>query len=219
MQKIITIAGWGQSPNSLDCLSSNAQHLDYNKFDNISFFFKSIEGTQCDVLIGWSLGGQLALRAIECGAIKANKLVLIATPFQFVADDKITNAASKTDFAKMIADYKNDPQLFLKQFNPFIAFGDSKQKKISKHLMTQNYSPNYENLEYYLQELGNFKCNSLSFANMPKTYIIHGKCDHVVDFLQSQLFLDKIKNSELLAVKNCAHAPHLHDETIIKAIL
>lgn len=218
MKKIITLSGWGQKHDSLAAIAPDAQHIDYSKYGHIEELFDDIKGSKCDVLIGWSLGGQIAIRAIEAGVIEAEHLILIATPFQFISDKTIKCGMEQDSFYDFETDFVLDPKRTLKKFSLLVAKNDKKAKEISRWLTPDNDN-NLERWDYWLDELGQFSCAGINFSNFPKTTIIHGTGDSVVDHTQSAFFDVLIKNCETKVLNDCGHAPHLHNIDEIKSLL
>src|SRR5690349_8984668 len=122
MSNVFTISGWGQAHDSLASIApDSATHLDYSNFTNIGAFFDSIKGQAPDILVGWSLGGQIALRAISDGIIKPKKLVLLATPYQFVASKDVKCAMDRDTFNLFHTGFENDPVKAIKRFLTLIS--------------------------------------------------------------------------------------------------
>ena len=84
--KTLALSGWGQPYDALKELLPDAKHMDYARYDTPEAALSAMADTAMGYkrIVGWSLGGQLAVRAIAAGLVMPEKLVLIATPFQFV---------------------------------------------------------------------------------------------------------------------------------------
>jgi pimeloyl-[acyl-carrier protein] methyl ester esterase len=218
MNKAITISGWGQNFDALENIAPNAHHIDYKNCSNIEEFFDKIKGQTPDVLIGWSLGGQLALRAIDAGLLAPKLLVLLATPFQFITGKGLKCGMDPDTFHGFEKDFAEDPIKTLKQFSVLVAKNDAKAKEIIAKLK-QNDNENISNWQYWLQELGEFSCQKLNFSKAPKTLVIHGCDDTIVDYTQSGIFRPLIKNYKSFIFENCGHAPHLHDENQVRSLI
>src|SRR5262249_47693514 len=92
MHHTICLSGWGQAHDSLEIIAPQAQHVPYKPYPSFDAFAGTLHGIQCDMLIGWSLGGQLAARLVAAGILQPKRLVLLAAPFQFLADTHILDA-------------------------------------------------------------------------------------------------------------------------------
>lgn len=217
MTDIVTFSGWGQAYDALDNIAPGARHIDYAGFQDISELYAHLDGTTCDVAIGWSLGGQLALRAIDEGALSAKLLVLIATPFQFVESPEVKCGMPENIYEGIRQDFENDPEKMLRGLSALIARNDSREKDILRQLKPST-QPSF-NWLYWLDELENFSGNTLNFDNEPRTMMIHGREDTVVDVTQSSLFIPFFPGHHTEIIDRCGHAPHLHDEGRVKQLI
>ncbi len=216
--KILSISGWGQKPNSLDYIfksqkfaNYSSSFLDYSKFDNANSFFDDVKKLDLnpDILVGWSLGGQLCLRLIEAKIIAPKYLILIAPPFQMVKNSRIQAAMSVDSFEEFYTDFKRHPDFVLKKFAILTAMNDKNSKEIAKNLEISD--KNLKNLVFWLEELKRFSFFDFDFSKMPKTLFFQGKGDMIVHKMQSLYFKDRIKNMKLCIFNNCGHAPHISD--------
>ena len=91
MTKITILSGFGQEPQTFKNVFSNKDVITLDYLQNKNFedlLTQDLKAYDNEVVIGWSLGGQVAIRLIEKQILKPKLLILIATPFQFVEDDK-----------------------------------------------------------------------------------------------------------------------------------
>lgn len=213
---IISLSGWGQKHDSLKNIFSDSffdpffiDHLNYAKFSNIADFFSEVKKKNIDskIIIGWSLGGQLAIRLLEQKIIKAKLLILIAPPFQFVKDKNIQAAMPLKTFANFYQNFTKAPGKTLKQFAILTAMNDRNSKEIAKNLDIND--KNFTQLGFWLEELQRFSCFNVNFEQMPRTIFFQGAGDMIVHASQAQYFAKKIKNFRFELIRNCGHAPHL----------
>lgn len=217
MAKIITFSGWGQPYNSLEIVANKAEHIKYSDFKTIESLFDNIKGKSCDLLIGWSLGGQIALRAVEEGIIDAKKILLLATPFCFLESNDIKfgmNVNSYNNFKNALTE---NYELGMRNFSGLIARNDEKQKEILKLLKEKTEAS--ENWVYWLEELEYFNCSSIKFKNIDNLTLIHGRQDSVVDFSQTSLFMPFAPFATTKIIENCGHAPHFHSKEFVKEVV
>ncbi len=220
MSNIITISGWGQAHDALaEVVPSGATHLDYSNFKTADEFFESIRGQNPDVVVGWSLGGQLALRALSEGIITAKALVLLATPYQFVASKDIKCGMDRDTFNKFYTNFENDPVKTIKRFMTLISLNDTHLHDILTKLRHSTSTDHAVRWRVWLDELENFSCNAIDFSQIPKTYAVHGRDDTLVDITQTSLFKSLIKDYKLEVFDSCGHAPHLHDVARVAEII
>ena len=222
---VFCLSGWAQNPNSLDPLfakhSNNYQiiNFDYSKFADIESCLLAIKNLRINpkIVVGWSLGGQIAVRLISKKIFAPQLLILIATPFQFVKfappspinDDFVLPAAMpQTTFATFRQNFLQHSAKTLEKFSVLMMMNDKKRaQELAKNLYIDE--ENYANLAFWLDELGSFSCRDLDFSQFPKTIIYHGQEDLVVHSSQAKIFADRIANSELHIIANCGHCPHI----------
>ncbi|MBL6664327.1 MAG: alpha/beta hydrolase [Rickettsiales bacterium] len=228
---ILTLSGWGQKFDSLKVIFRNQNfdpsffaqnpiiHFDYTKFNNTQDFFKEIKFQNLNpkMVIGWSLGGQLAIRLIEKKIITPKTLILIAPPFQMVKDKKISTAMSKKTYEEFYQSFSTSPTKTLKQFSILTAMNDKHAKEITKTLDIND--KNQENLKFWLEELKNFTCFNVDFTDFPTTIFCQGSGDMIVHPNQTQYFQARIKDFTLEQFPNCGHAPHLNDPDKVTRII
>jgi len=211
---VLCLSGWAQKPDSLNLLFDQNQfnlfNFDYSNFANITDFFKGIKEAKLkpEIIIGWSLGGQLACRLIARQFFFPQKLILIAAPFEFVKSARIPAAMPKRSFDEFYANFKNNPNKTLKTFAVLMNIRDKNAAYLADNLDVNE--KNHSNLVSWLEELERFSCFDLNFDSFPRTLIFHGTNDLVVHSSQAEFFKNKIKDSELELINNCGHTPHIN---------
>lgn len=223
---ILCLSGWGQKFDSLNIIfkdqifdpiffeKNQIIHLNYSEFNNISDFFTAIKKLtpKPRSIIGWSLGGQLAIRLIANNIISPQNLFLIAPPFQLVKNDKINTAMSRKTYDEFYNNFTKSPTQTLKKFAILSAMNDKNAKEIAKNLEITDENSN--NLKFWLEELERFSCFDINFNNFPKTLFFQGKGDMIVHPNQSLYFQERITNFALVNIANSGHAPHLSNNII-----
>jgi pimeloyl-ACP methyl ester carboxylesterase len=212
---ILSLAGWAQKPSSLNSILSSFPsyqiiHFDYSRFSNTQDCFIALKNLniQPKIIAGWSLGGQIAARTIATKIFNPELLILLSTPFEFVKSPKIAAAMPEASFDVFRENFVKNSARTLEKFSLLMMIGDSKRaKELADNLyLTEE---NYQNLIFWLDELKHFSGHDLNFTDFPKTLIIHGQGDMVVNILQAKIFADKINNSSLKILANCGHFPHI----------
>jgi pimeloyl-ACP methyl ester carboxylesterase len=223
---ILSLAGWAQKPNSLEPLFSNFSsphkiiNFDYIQFSNVKNCFNAVKNLSDnpDIIIGWSLGGQIAARLIADKILTPKLLILIATPFQFVKSEQIAAAMPKNSFELFRANFIKNSAQTLEKFSLLMMLNNAaRARELAKNLYIND--KNYDNLLFWLDELGIFSCYDLNFANFPRTLIFHGQGDLVVHQLQSKIFASKIANSRLEMLSDCGHCPHISNQEQLQKII
>lgn len=206
-KKITVISGFGQEPKTFKNVFTNKDTiaLDYLQTKNFEDLLTlDLKAYDNEVVIGWSLGGQVAVRLIEKQILKPKLLILIATPFQYVQNktNKIGVMPSNFESFKNVLNF--DSIEALKYLAYLSAGGDENSDDVILNM--NNDKPN-DNLVNWLDEL-DFSCFNISFKNFPKTIYICGDSDAVIDCSQYKYFQERIENFELKVIENCGHAPH-----------
>ena len=227
MKEILCLSGWGQKFDSLEIIFRDSvfdpffvSSFDYSLLsgeDEVFAKFKS-QNLNPEILVGWSLGGQLAIRLIEKKILAPKLLILLAPPFQMIKDSRIQAGMAPATFDEFYKNFSNSPTQALKQFSILTAMSDRNASEIARTLDVSDQ--NFEQLKFWLKELQKFSCFDVDFSNMPRTLYFQGAGDMIVHSSQAEYFKQRIKNFRLEVFKNCGHAPHLSDlERMRKVIL
>jgi pimeloyl-ACP methyl ester carboxylesterase len=226
-KQILCLSGWGQKFNSLEEIFNELRFdpffvssLNYSAFDSLEKFFADVESQKLnpDILIGWSLGGQLAIRLVEKKILTPKLLILIAPPFQMIKDSRIQAGMSPETYAEFYQNFISAPTKTLKQFSILTAMNDRNAAEIARTLDVSDQ--NFAQLKFWLEELKRFSCFDVDFSNMPRTLYFHGAGDMITHVSQAEYFKQKIPNLRFELFKNCGHAPHLNDlERVRNSIL
>lgn len=217
--KAITLSGWGQPHDSLAVLAPDATHIDYARHDNLADALATIAraGEDAHTVIGWSLGGQMAVRAIANGLLKPKLLVLIAVPFQFVATQELVLGMKRDLYDKFHDNYARNPSRTLAKGWELIV----KDDKHAHHVRAAMEGHDAEDVQarqwlHWLKILDGFSCADLHLANFPRTKLVHGDMDAVVDVEQMEYFARAIPHAQTLRWEECGHAPHWHDPQALR---
>lgn len=225
-KNILCLTGWGQKADSLEFIFQDpafdpffVSSFDYSTFGTVDDFFAAIAAKKTDpeIIIGWSLGGQLALRLIEKKILAPKLLILIAPPFQMVKDARISAGMARTTYEEFHKNFSQAPDKTLKQFSILTAMNDRNASDIARHLDIRD--DNFTQLKFWLEELSRFSCFNLDFSNMPRTLFIQGAGDMIVHANQAQYFKNYLPNCRLEIFPNCGHAPHLNDAEHLRKLI
>lgn len=217
-KEILCLTGWGQKYDSLEFIFKDddfdpffVSSFNYLKSKSVADFFANFKKTKSnpEIVIGWSLGGQLAVRLIAEKIIQPKFLILIAPPFQMVKNSKFKAAMAQKTFDEFYSNFALAPDKTLKQFAILTAMNDKNAKEIAKNLDISE--DNFDALKFWLKELENFTCFDINFSNFPKTLFFQGAGDMIVHQVQSEYFQERIANFTLEIFKNCGHAPQLNN--------
>lgn len=218
--EICALSGWGQPADSLALImpkKADVTYISYVQHGSSAAFFDALRPQKLkpDILVGWSLGGQLAARLVAEGIIKPRLLVLLAAPYQYLADDKHPEGMNPMLFWTFCQSFRAFPAQTMQRFMLLIAHGDKHMKQLAEQLNID--SDNMLRWADWLDELRDFSGDVLSFKNFPRTLIVQGQQDEVVPAPQAQTWHRKIKNSRIEPIDFCGHAPHLHSPADIRS--
>lgn len=185
--------------------------------DDSAMFSKAEGDFLPEIIIGWSLGGQLAVRLIEHNILKPKLLILIAPPFQLVKDSRIQAGMALATFKKFRDDFANAPDQTLKQFSILTAMNDRNASDIARSLDVND--KNFSQLVYWLDELARFSCFDIDFSNMPRVLYFHGAGDMIVPAIQAQYFKERIQDFHAKVFVQCGHAPQLSNIESLRRII
>lgn len=217
----LTFSGWAQPADALMHLFSSeddaitTQCLDYHAM-SLDEALESIKRTRPDILIGWSLGGQIAVRAIAEQAASPKLLVLLGTPFQFVMSENYPYATPPEQLAAIRQQLRREPEQTIHAFQDFLLSGDALYDEIRPQLRLPHHLDGWDK---WLTTLGEFRGSRIDFSDFPPTLVIHGETDAVVDPQQAGDFTRALPHAALDLIPGCAHAPHLHAPERIRALI
>lgn len=217
--KTLFLSGWSQSAHAFAEAAPQAKGFDYGRFASVSACFDALAAEKPDYVIGWSLGGQLAARAISEGMISPQKLVLVAAPYQCAASADFTQATAPEDLAASRMAFSHDPNAMLKQFYCLCALGDSRQRSVIAALLKTRAEQENHHWLYWFDELVAFSGRNLKCDAFPPTTLIYGEADCIVPPAQGEIWAERLPQASLQRIAHCAHAPHLHDAEAVKTLL
>ena len=213
---LLCLSGWAQKHDSLEIVFTNSSikndykiySLDYSNFDSVDDFFQKLKETShCEIAMGWSLGGQLLIRAIANNIINPKLLILLAPPFQMLKDSRINSGMSQELYKKINDLLDNDSSIMLKEFLILNAMNDRNSKEIIKSLAINQ--KNFKQIKFWYEELCRFSCFDLDMSKMPAILYFHGSGDMVVNISQKDYFQKYCHNFKSNIFNKCGHAPHI----------
>ena len=219
---IVFLSGWSFSSSYLcECLKNNFDSeiqfidttnilklYDHKHKDSINKVFNEfnlkLRNQNISTLIGWSLGGVLAQIIASKNLYNLEKLILINTTSDFIAEDN----QRKDSFEKLLQGISINRKEILKRFYSSLLREPATWEFIkpsSEDLVNQ--SSNYDNLE--LINSLNFLCNTKLYEELKNidvsTKILTSTNDKLIPTEHSQILNSRIKNSELIVLKQHSH--------------
>jgi pimeloyl-[acyl-carrier protein] methyl ester esterase len=173
-------------------------------------------------LLGWSLGGQVAMRAALDHPHKVARLVLLASTPKFVATEGWAHGMAAADLQDFGAALLADPQATLLRFLSLQTRGMAGQKTLLQHLrLTLLAAPSArsEALAGGLAILRDTDLRGeLSRLKQP-TLVLHGALDTLTPAAAGVWLAEALPHAQHIAFARAAHAPHLsHGEDVAAAI-
>jgi pimeloyl-[acyl-carrier protein] methyl ester esterase len=220
--RTLCLSGWGQPHDALASIASEATHFAYAHHDTVHHALVAIANAAQthEVIIGWSLGGQLAVRAIAAGMMRPSRLVLIAVPFQFVETPQYRLGMKRDAYEKFRGNYISNPMRTLDKAWELITKDDERADDIRDHLNRHDKEKVLAaDWLHWLDMLDGFSCQDLHFGDFPPTLLVHGAHDVVVEARQAKRFAEALPQAKLAVWKDCGHAPHWHDTEKLKQLI
>ncbi len=216
--RAITLSGWGQAHDALREVAPNARHIDYPAHAPIDPALLAIcdEAQQADIIIGWSMGGRMAVQAIARGWLKPKRLVLIGVPYQFVQTTDFHVGMGTHTYARFRDNFATNPERTLTKGHLLVAQGDTQASRVKQYLQASRERLKAHNWLLWLEELASLSCRAIDFSDFPPTLLIHGSADAVVDCRQAALFKQRLSNARQVMMPGSGHAPHWHDPDSVK---
>jgi len=220
-KNIFCFSGWAQHYQGLEVLfqqkNCSVSSFNYSAFVSYQHFLENTSFINPQIVVGWSLGGQIALRLIASKILQPKFLVLLAPPFQMVKNNNIS-AGMPPETAKIFYEnFAKSPLQTLQQFSVLSSLNDSNSKEMLKNLHISN--ENQQNWLMWLKELYNFSCFELDFSNIPTTIYFHGENDAIINIAQAKYFQERINDFHFYKMPNCGHAPHLNNGSFLSKII
>lgn len=189
---------------------------DISQLSAIESLFETLPDTAH--LVGWSLGGELALAYALCFPERVRSLTLISsTPcFMNRPDWELGQPATLLDdFDQRLAE---SPAALLKRFSSLIRHGDHtamRDRALTETLLNQSETDT-ERLTSGLRFLRTIDLRGAcgTYAELPPVTLIHGAADSVVPLAAAQWLAHDIK-ATLTTIEHASHAlPFTHAEQI-----
>lgn len=210
---MLALSGWAQPANALSDALPHAQTFDYSDYPHIEASFDGLRAfAGVEHVVGWSLGGQLALRAIAAGVLKPKRLTLVAAPYQFVSGNGFSGGMDPVTFQQFRDNYARDANRTKQRFHALIAKGDAAPRQVLEQL---GHHPEVENTTRWLpwlEQLGASGLRGFDLSMVPPTLIVHGDGDAIAPLAQGEALAAHLPHAVLERWEGTGHAPHLRDK-------
>ena len=160
-------------------------------------------------LVGWSLGGELALAFASCFPERVDTLTLISSTPCFMNRSDWTSGQPTSLLDDFDQRLQENPAALLKRFATLIRHGDStatRDKALSAHLLAVTET-DPDRLATGLTFLRTLDLRNLCAMDeeRPSITLIHGTADHVVP-LEASLWLEAQFDTPLMCIEGGSHA-------------
>lgn len=209
----LTLSGWATPADSLaKAIAPDAATFDYSDYASAEESFEGLRRfADVEHIIGWSMGGQLALRATAAGVLRPKRLTLIGVPFQFVQSADVTAAMDPFTFATFRENYIAEPERTASRFHALVANGDKLFKHVASKMHLHHEAAQTRRWLPWFDDLGQATLAGMDLSMVPATTIIHGTEDTIVPVAQAEMIARALPNATVQQWEGVAHAPHLHD--------
>ena len=164
------------------------------------------------VLVGWSLGAQLALHIAAQHPHKAARLVLIAATPRFVQAPDWPAALPAATLAAFRADFDTTPDATQRRFTALQAMGDGRRRDVTAALnaaLTPADDAHRAALACGLRLLADTDLRASIGSVRQPVRLIHGAEDRLMPAAAAEWLADTLPDGRLSVFKDCGHAPLL----------
>jgi pimeloyl-[acyl-carrier protein] methyl ester esterase len=173
-------------------------------------------------LLGWSLGGQVAMRAALDHPHKISRLILLASTPKFVATKAWPRGMAAADLQDFGAALLADPEASLLRFLSLQTRGMPGQKTLLQNLRQTLLAAPVARSEALAAGLAILRDTDLR-AELPRlaqpTLVLHGALDTLTPPAAGTWLAETLPAAQHLEFSRAAHAPHLsHAEAVAAAI-
>ncbi|WP_062061579.1 malonyl-ACP O-methyltransferase BioC [Cellvibrio sp. OA-2007] len=160
------------------------------------------------VVMGWSLGGMLAVQLAARFPEHIRGLITLAANVKFVATPDYPAAMARATNRQFNQGFAQDPQATLKLFSGLLAQGDAEERSLLKQLRRSDVGPVTDNWLQALQLLSVLD-NREAFAQLalPGLHLLAEK-DALVPVTAAEPMAQLNPRQQIQIVKNSAHALH-----------
>lgn len=164
------------------------------------------------VLVGWSLGAQLALHLAAHAPAKVSRLVLIAATPRFVQDSDWPAALPGDTLDGFRNDFDTAPEATQRRFTALQAMGDGRRREVTAALnaaLTPADAAHHPALATGLRLLADTDLRPQLDAVRQPVRLLHGAEDRLMPVAAAEWLADRLPDARLSVFKDCGHAPQL----------
>ncbi|MDQ6962075.1 MAG: alpha/beta fold hydrolase [Mariprofundaceae bacterium] len=199
-------SGWGFQACVGDGLTGVEESVDF--LHQASFMMQAKE--KPTVIVGWSLGGQAAIRFSLRYPEQISGLVLMASSPCFCAKESWLHGCSQAWFDAFYQAVQIDPEIALKRFNQLMLHGGKMtglQRRQYLQMMHKSLILEKQQLLQGLQMLHQQDLREELHAIHVPVLLIHGENDQVIPCQASDWMAQEIPHAQQHMIRACGHAP------------
>ncbi len=231
----VILPGWGISHSIFNGLShqksyqiidwskiqSDDTHTPYSQKKLIASLHNLLSKLGSIRLIGWSLGGLLAIDYAKENPEQIDELVLIACNPCFVSQPDWPMGMSSTDFNLFTEQFKKKPEHTLKKFASLCYKTNLNSRQnaqpLFKHLITLASKQQHQNWIHLLTELSKDRRLSLNQINCPVLHILAAN-DHLVPASLASILQLRYPLHQIVLCKG-SHTFFMNDLTMLSDLI
>ena len=230
MKALVLLHGWGMNPAAFDALHARlvpryhvhvlplsgyagAPRCDPYALPGIVDAVAAASPGRCAV-VGWSLGGQVALAWARAKPTQVERMVLIGTTPCFVQRGDWACALAAEVFDAFAAGLHQDCNTTLRRFISLQSQGDARAKYVAQQLrssLERCPEPSAETLHESLNVLRATDLRSDLAAIEREALVMHGERDMLVPVEAAHYLNRALPRSRLVLLRGAAHAPFVSE--------
>lgn len=164
------------------------------------------------VLVGWSLGAQLALHLARQNPERVARLVLIGASPRFVQADDWPAALPGATLTRFRQEFDATPDATQRRFVALQSLGDSARKAVAAALgnsLTTADDTHKSALADGLRLLAETDLRTLASEIRQPVRLLHGREDKLMPVTAAEWLADALPDARLTVFGQCGHAPFL----------
>jgi len=168
-------------------------------------------GLESSHLLGWSLGGQVAIKLAADYGTFVDKLILIATTPQFCQTDDWQYGLPQAQVKALARNLKRAYEKTLGDFFDlqFVdeALPKDRYREILKFAVRRGVLPEVKSAYASLQALSQTDLRQLLLRIKQETLVMHGGQDQIIPLLAGNYLAENLSNARLFRFPDIGHAP------------